>query len=354
MIKATKAFGAVSVVLALAGLTACEDDKATTAPTASAAKEAGSAKTTASAKAPGKDKKAEKTEKAEKAAGALAAGQTFKYMPKECKGGRFYANVSALFSDDGVTKNMGSVVENMIGAGGDEKGKAAFKVLQDGGLDLKTIKEVSGCLDEKSNPVIAVAYGGDVKNPLELIANAVEAGGKPKPKMEEMDGISYLTPDGKSGVVAAVSKNVLVIAKNKDDLKPVLKGGDGAAEFAAAKDAILWLSLFMPGEGKVDASVKEKGDAYEGNFKIVMEGHQGEAFKKDAKKFIEDIEKEMAKGMAEIEKSPFKAAAPILKSAKFSADGDALVVNITVPKSALQELSKAVADTKPEDLMRSL
>lgn len=354
MIKATKALGAVSVVLALGCLTGCEDEKAATPPAASAAKEAGSAKAASSAKAPGKDgETAKKDDAAKKDATASAQGATFKYMPKECKGGRFYANISALFSNDGVTKNLDTMLEGMV-AGGDDKGKAAFKVLKDGGLDLKTVKEISGCLDEKSNPIIAVAHSGKVKEPLDLIANAVEAGGKPKPKKEEVDGVSYLTPEGKSGVVAAVSPTVLVIAENKDALKPVAKGGDGAAEFAKAKDALIWFALTMAGEGNVDAMIKEKGDGYEGNFKIVMEGPKGEAFKKDSKKFIEDMEKEMAQGVAEIEKSPFKAAAPILKSAKFSADGDALVVNITVPKKALEELSKAASEMKPEELMRSL
>ena len=358
--KAKKALSALSMVFVCSGLMACEDAKKETA-APDKGKEAAAASGKAAAKAPA-SADAKKTAKADAEkkddAGKYEAGAALKYLPKECEGGRIYLNLGKVLEGE-VGKNLEATMEKMAEtmAGGDEKTKKVMATLEENGFEMtNNVQEIGVCLDQKSDPVVAVGMiPGKMKGePLDMIAKAVEASGEAKPKSEEEDGVKYLTVNGEKGVISQPVKNVLVVAETKDKAKAALKGGEGAAGFGEAAKKVAWVNVKMGPEGDVEVTVEEKGDAYEGKFAMGMPKAQAEAAKKDPDAFVKGMEGEAAKLATELEKTPFKSLGEHVKNAKFAVDGDKFIVTANIKKADIVALSKTAADTPPEELMKAM
>jgi hypothetical protein len=153
--------------------------------------------------------------------------------------------------------------------------------------------------------------------------------------------------------MAFVGGGIVLLGKDKESLKPVLKGADGGGEFADAKSHVVWAKMTDKGQN-VDFMLKEAGDNIDLKVVTSLPGPQGDALKKDPAGTIKGLEAMAGEFSKKFETGPFKAAVPAVKNAKFAAEGDRLAVTTSLPKAAIGELVKTVSEAKPEDLMKAL
>lgn len=357
MSKSMKVFGGALLCAAMLGGSGCDDPKKD-APTPAAtgtAKAAASSAPAASAKADGASKPDDKAREP-----ASAGGSIFKYMPATCEMGRVYVNVAKLLSGDEVQKNLGAFQEKMLASmGGADaaKGQEVVKVLKDGGFEPgRDLREIAVCIGAKSEPpVLVISMSDKVKEPLQLMASAMEKGGKPKPTVAKEGDLTIMTQTGEDGALAEVAPGIILIGKDKEAVTKLAKGGDGADAFGEASKHLVWASI-NPGEKEpsVDGTLSDVADKYELKVGVQMKGPQAEAMKKDPAKFAKEMEGMAQKVAADLEKGPLKPLAEHIKAAKFAVEGDKLMVTASVPKAAITDTSKAVAEAKPEDLMKAL
>ncbi|MBW2527360.1 MAG: hypothetical protein JRI23_24470 [Deltaproteobacteria bacterium] len=335
-----KITGVAAGVLALS-LSGCDDKKA--APTAATAQPGA----TATAKAT-----AAKTAEPAKKAG-YTQGDVLKHMPADCESGRVYARMGDLYGMKGVAGELNTLQDTMVASLGPEsKAKEILAVLKDGGFDpVKTIADTAMCMGKDEEPVVAAGLNlGKIEDPLELVAKAIEKSGKPKPKIETEGEMRWMGTGEAEGVIAMVSPNVIAVAKNKEALLPLAKGG-GAKGFGDAAKSLIWASIKTGKESAVDAKLMDKGDDLDVWAAIGMDGPGLDEMKKNPDAFVKQMEQEAAKIADELAKTPFKMLAERVKAAKFAVEGDKAVITASVPKTDLVAALKAAASAKPEELM---
>jgi len=334
--------GGVTLGVLALGLAGCEDKQA--APTT-----AGTAKPAATAKAkPTADEKAE----APKPAG-YKTGDILKYLPAECPDGRLYARLGDIYGLKGVAGELGTLQDTMVASLGPEsKAKDILKVLKDGGFDpVKTIADTAMCIGANEEPLVVAGLNlGKIEDPLELIAQAVEKSGKPKPKIEKEGEIRWMSTGEKDGVIAMVAPNVIAVAKTKEAVLPLAKAA-GAAGFKDAAQNLIWASIKAGKDTNVDAKLMDKGDNLDIWAAIGMDGPGLDEMKKNPEAFVKQMEQEASKIGDEMAKTPFKMLAERVKAAKFAVEGDKAIITASLPKTELVAALKAAGAAKPEELM---
>lgn len=339
----------LSIGLLALGLSGCEDNKP--APAAG-----GTAKATAGAKAKG-DKSAKAKTEAPKA-GAYKAGDVVKYMPAECKGGRIFVNLSGVLGAKGMAEQMGALETQLVSATGEDQDKAkkVLAALKEGGFEPgKSLREMAVCIGEKdAGPMLAIALEpGQIKDPLGLIAKTVEAGGKPAPKLQKEGSLSYLKDDQDKGLIGQAAPNVLVVAKDKAAIVEMAKAG-GAAGFADAVKHVIFASV-PGGDMTFDVKVIDKGEAFDLWLGMKMAAGAGlDEMKKAPDAFVKQMQGQANKMADQFAQTPLKPLAERVKGAKFEVKDDTLVVTGTLPKADLAAVTKALATSKPEDLMKMM
>jgi hypothetical protein len=281
-------------------------------------------------------------------------------MPKTCDQGRIFVNLGKLLSGD-VGKAAEGMQEKLLGQlassgkPGDDKAGKVLGALKDGGVEpIKAARELAICAGKGDKAIVAIGmdFSGVKGKPADVFARAMEVSTGKAPKKEEVDGITYLTND-KNKVMAFVSPTVMVTGDSMDAIKAVAKGGDGAGDFGQASSFVIWAKVQPMGPGSdVDVTVKDSGSDYELKALFTPPGKDGADFKKDPDATIKKFNDQIAQAGPGLEKSPFKAAAPALKNAKLSKDGDRMAFTTTFPQSMLGELAKSAAEIDPKQLMK--
>lgn len=292
-------------------------------------------------------------------AAAGPAGDSIKFMPKTCDEGRIFVNLGKLLGGD-VGKAAEGMQEKLVsslassGKPGDDKANKVLAALKDGGIEpIKAARELSVCAGKGDKAVVAVAmdFSGAKGKPADVFAKAMEASSGKAPKKEDEDGITYLTND-KNKVMAFVSPSVIVLGDSKEAIKPVAKGGDGAADFGDASTYVVWAKIIPSPNNPVDVTIKESGANYDLKALFAPPGADGAAFKKDPDGTIKKFNDEIAKIAPKLDKTPFKAATDAVKNAKLAKDGERMSLTTSFPQAMLAELAKAASSADPKDLMK--
>jgi hypothetical protein len=296
------------------------------------------------------DKKSKKGSDGEK----FAAGESVKFLPKACKGGKIYFNVGTFLKNEAVEK-AAEALEDKISEGMNKKNKSgkklapALKALKKAGIDpARDIKEVAICFEAGMKEGV-LALGGNFagKDPIAAIAKAAEEADEKDLEQKETDGISYVK-DGKS-FIAAVSPNVLVVTKTKDQFVD-LKAGDGGSGWDVGKTKILTFDINDKKNGKFIGSITEEGDDLA--FKVVADfaGDTGDKIEEDPAQFKKQFEKMRDQLEGKLSKGPFKKIADDIGNAKIKVDGSKVTITLTVPASDLGDSIKKAASMKDDEL----
>lgn len=301
----------------------------------------------------GKDKTEEKSAAATSAAAPApeppakyAAGDVLKYMPNDCTEGRVFVNAVKLI---GKNKPHLDQIKRQLLAGTDPDAKeanAVFKELESGGFDLaRDFQEVAVCAGFQGDPVVALGLNLDqVKgDPLELLARAVEKGGKPKPTVQKKDGIAYVQPEKEPAVIALVKPTVLLIAKDMTVVATAIKG-QGSGVFGPAAQHIVWAE-FEEGD-KITLMATEAGANVDISISILPQGKKPE----DVRVGLEQMRLQALK---DISKGPFKDFVDDAKKVKFTVEGSRVVAKLSVARARIDKLFEDAAAKKPEELLHA-
>jgi len=347
MLKTQRSLG---LVLVAAGALAvgCGDKAASTSASAEPAKSA--------AAAGGSAKPAADAPKAA-AVAAPAAGDSLKYMPKDCASGRVYLGAKKLLANVGDATGLQTKILEQLAKSDKEDDKKATEVLavfKEGGIDpVSALQEMAVCANTGNKVVVAISMDmGKVEKPADLFAKAMEKGSGKAPTKEEVDGVTYLTNE-KGNVMGFPGGGIVLMADDKASVTAIAKGAPGAADFADASSHLIWAKITEGGQN-VDFGLKESGDNLELKVVAAMSGPQGDALKKDPAGTIKQMESMATSMLPKLESGPLKAVVPAIKNAKFAAEGDKLSVSSSFPKASLQELIKSVSETSMQDLSRAL
>lgn len=334
----------VSVLVAAGLLGGCGDKtdgaasaSATAAATGTAkssATPAGTATSTAAAKAPGE-------------AAALpppsGTSEVTKYMPKTCDKARAYLNVERVIGAMGAAgqKLQETALAKMTSSGKpeSEKAKKALAVFADGGIDVtKGAREVALCANpgKKTIAVVYVDMSKAKGSPADTFAKAFEAAEGKAPKRESIDGVDYVHMG--DGTIGFIAPNVIALGENADTIKPIAKGGDGAAEFADAPKYVAWVKAGKTPKEKIDVTIEQSGTDFVVNALVPPFGAP------TAEAAVKKAETELAATLPKIEATPFKAAIPALKNLKLAVEGESVSAKTTFPQSMVAELTQAVVE----------
>ncbi len=276
-----------------------------------------------------------------------AAGDVLKYMPNDCTEGRFFVSAVKLI---GSNKPHLDNIKSQLLAGSDPEAKEAnevFKELDAAGFDVaRDLQEVAVCAGYQGEAVVALGLNLDqVKgDPLELLARAVEKGGKPKPTVQKKDGISFVQPDKDPVIIALVKPSVLVIAKDMTVVATAMKG-EGTGAFGPASTHVVY-GEFEQGD-KVTVTATEAGPNLDISISILPKGKKPEDLKMGLEAMRLDAVKELSKG-------PFKDLADDAKKVNFAVEGSRVVAKLSLPRSRIDKLFADVAAKKPEELLQAL
>ncbi len=297
------------------------------------------------------EKKTKKGDDSEK----YAAGDAVKYLPKACKGGRFYFNLGTFLKNEAVEK-AAEALEDKISEGIKKKDKAgkklapALKALKKAGIDpARDIKEVALCF-EPGMKQGAMTIGGNFagKDPIKAIAKAAEEADEKDLEQKESDGISYVK-DGKK-YVAAIAPNVLLFTDSKAQFAD-LKGGDGGGSgWDLGKGRILSFDMDDKKNGKFIGSITEEGEDL--TFKVTADfaGDTGDKIEEDPQTFKKQFEKMRDSLESKLKKGPFKKIADDIGNAKIKVDGSKVTVTLTMPSADLGDSIKKAAEMKDDEL----
>lgn len=276
------------------------------------------------------------------------------YLPTECPDGRAYVDVQkVLGGDGGAVKDL---IEKLVAGGTKDKAKseAVLSALRAGGLDPATsVREIAACVLANRQPL--VAFGLDTsksKDPTQTLFDALSAGeGKDKVKLVDEGGMKVIkNPRGE--LMAMVTPNVLVLAKNVDRLKESAKAPGGTAGYADAPAHVLWMRL--TGREMVDVSIAEKGSEYLMTGLFPPSGPMVAKMKTDPKGVVEGYETEAQSRAKQLEGTPLKNLAAVVKSAKWSTEGERVKVEAKAAQSVVVETIKIVLATPEEQLFGAL
>lgn len=312
-------------------------------------------------KAEGKSEKASKDDEGDKKKSKkgddekYAMGDAVKFLPKECKGGRFYLNVALFLKSEAVEKAAESLEEKfsekmMKKKKGSEQLSKALKSLKKSGIDpARDVKEVAFCLEPGMNQG-TIAIGGNFagKDPIGALAKAFEASASQKElEKKKADGIEYLKDD--KTFFAAVAPNVVVVTEDKTQFAD-LKAGEGGAGFDTGKGRILSFFVNDKKNGKFTGSISEAGDDLD--MKVVAEfsGSTGDKIDEDPKAFKTEFEKMRDDLETKLSKGPFKKIADDIGKAKIKVDGNKVTVTLSMPACDLGDSIKKAADMKDDEL----
>lgn len=313
-----------------------------------------------------KDEKAtEKSEKATKDDGEgkkkksgdgdkFAAGESVKYLPKSCKGGKIYFSLGTFLKNEAVEK-AAEALEDKIADGIKKKEKSgkklapALKALKKAGIDpARDVKEIAMCF-EPGMKEGTIAIGGNFagKDPIAAIAKAAEETDEKELEKKEEDGVEYLK-DGKT-YVGLVAPNVLVITKAKASFAD-LKGGEGGSGWTTGKGTIVSFDIDDKKNGKFVGSITESGDDLE--FKVTGDfaGDTGDKIEEDPQQFKKQFEKMRDQLEGKLSKGPFKKIADDIGNAKIKVDGSKVTVTLTMPSADLGDSIKKAAAMKDDEL----
>lgn len=283
-----------------------------------------------------------------------ASGDAVKYLPKACKGGRFYFNLGTFLKNEAVEK-AAEALEDKISESMKKKEKAgkklapALKALKKAGIDpARDIKEVALCF-EPGMKEGTVAIGGNFagKDPIAAIAKAAEEADEKELEQKESDGVSYVK-DGKA-FIAAVAPNVLVVTQSKAQFAD-LKAGEGGKGWDVGKGRILSFDFDDKKNGKFVGSITEEGEDL--TFKITADfaGSTGDKIEDNPQQFKKQFEKMRDQLESKLKKGPFKKIADDIGNAKIKVDEGVVTVTLTMPSSDLGDSIKKAAEMKDDEL----
>lgn len=266
-----------------------------------------------------------------------------KYMPKTCDKARGYLNVERVIGAMGEAgqKLQETALARMTSSGKpeSEKAKKALAVFQEGGIDVtKGAREVAACFNSGKKTVVVVYVDMSKAKgvPADTFAKAFEAAEGKAPKREKIDGIDYMQlGDGSIGFIAP---NVIALGENAEMIKPIAKGGDGAADFADAPKYVAWVKAGSTAKDKVDITIEQSGADFVVNALLPPFGAP------TAEAAVKKAETDLAQMMPKLEQSPFKAGLPALKNLKLAAQGESVSAKTTFPLSMVAELTQAAVE----------
>jgi hypothetical protein len=279
-----------------------------------------------------------------------ARGDVLKHVPKSCKGGRIYLNLSALLKNEAVESNASLLAAKLSKKmkKKDEKSGKALEALKKAGIDpAKDVKEIAICGDVGMKDVV-VAIGGRFagKDPLGAIKKAGEEGDEKLSEQETDGGVKYL----KSGkdYMALVSPNVLVVTRDKDQIDDLKKDDDESGDWDAEKGRIVSFKVKDKRTGDITGSITESGEDLD--FKIAADLKDAEKMKEDPEAFKGQLEAMLAQLAKKMKKGPFGKVAGDVAAAKIKVSGSKLTITCTVPSSDLGDAIKQAAESSDEDL----
>jgi hypothetical protein len=323
---------AVLAFIALGGFAAgCGDKSASSEAATSAKADSGKASSAASAS---------------KSEGAVSARSLHSYLPKDCDDGRVTVEIAKLLPSD--LTSFSKLATSQIGAEA-AKADAVLKVFTDAGIQpASALRAAALCItkDAKKTVVAVEVDLAKADKPAEIFAKAIETGTGKAPKLENVEGATLVSSEGKSATFAFVGKNTLLIAQDRALITAGLQGGGGEAAFADAKGKVVWARTEGDKATKVD--VTENGGAFD----IVIDAKMGAAAATKAKA---DFDQNLAQLDAMAGAMPFLAPlVPVIKGAKLEPVNDNLKITASLPKGTIEEVFKKVGEMKGDDLQRMM
>ena len=279
-------------------------------------------------------------------------GEVIKYLPKSCKGGRFYVNVGLFLKNEATETAMVALEDKMSDKMKKKDAKQMGKVLKSlkkSGIDpAKDIKEIALCF-EPGMKQGAAAIGGNFagKDPIGAIVKASAETDEELEKKTE-DGVDYIK--SKKSVIGAVAPNVLVVTDSKAqfaDLKDAPGGEDG---WDTGKGKIFSFNFADKKSGKFNGSITENGEDLDVKFVADLTGDAGEKMEDDPATFKKQFEKMRDMFEQKLSKGPFKKIADDIGNAKIKVDGTKVTISLTVPASDLGDSIKKAANLSEDDL----
>jgi hypothetical protein len=229
------------------------------------------------------------------------------------------------------------------------KADAVLKVFTDAGIQpASALRAAALCItkDAKKTVVAVEVDLAKADKPAEIFAKAIETGTGKAPKLENVEGATLVSSEGKSATFAFVGKNTLLIAQDRALITAGLQGGGGEAAFADAKGKVVWARTEGDKATKVD--VTENGGAFD----IVIDAKMGAAAATKAKA---DFDQNLAQLDAMAGAMPFLAPlVPVIKGAKLEPVNDNLKITASLPKGTIEEVFKKVGEMKGDDLQRMM
>jgi hypothetical protein len=314
------------------------------------------------------DKSDEKSEKATKDDGdkkskkkgsddeKYTSGEVVKYLPKSCKGGRFYMNIGLFLKNEATEKAAEALEEKMSGKmkkkDAQQMGKV-LKSLKKSGIDpARDIKEIAFCM-EAGQKEGAAAIGGNFagKDPIGAIAKASSETDEELEKKTE-DGVDYIK--SKKSVIGQVAPNVVVITDNKASFASLKEAPGGESGWDIGKGRIFSFDFADKKNGKFTGSITENGEDLD--FKVVGDfaGNTGEKMEEDPAQFKKGFEAMRDKIEQKLSKGPFKKIADDIGNAKIKIDGTKLTITLTIPANDLGDSIKKAANLSEDELENSV